>query len=750
MLVCAIEKSITSYIFLAGEPPLQTQNTTVSIILFNPKSGHFQWRFSISCVDSLFHISPRRSEFIIASDANIVKTSRSYIFNDNACGSTIIISIRRIYGLQYVPILHLNLFHRYVSRQLPCQHETCKRRTIEHGSRSSPADKLSYAKLLAPRRVVDDRHVAVIARIQFRVILHAGDLARLLRHALCDREDTEWLCLLRCLPKGIEIIDGDLCRLCERYNRAVNALHLVGVEHIGLAVTYHETVLLARRHRDRTVKRHHSTFDADHTPTAAPLRHIMLQEDHIADRAGDCVDKGIKCARPQLVFIGAEGVLAVRVRLLEVGAAHQLDLRRRGKRLARIVVVAEHGKHIALVILRSVHKRYLYDIRAPLCALKLLLEAVLLDVADGKELRRLRRIIVDAGEARPLHDDLAAPDRLGVAQRLPHLHRAVIDVVERVPLRRALLRPCIEHIVGEAFCGLAAHDIAAADLAALVQDVIARPCGIICTLFLIRFAVWVPDVDLRSLLHPCHRRIVAAQLLRCKRADADERFTGVDEIVIDNLRELRPIDTIDIAHRGVVLCRAAHTHRVLSWRQILKTVDTIDCLVRRLADAPAVVVINRRPCEGFHPRSAAPHQKSIRPCHIAERQPHPFRITPDDAALRLERYTRPAHAAAGIAVVESIRQRNGQLEPCALIPLNLVRRPSVRELIVELLIRIAVCKIRDDCLIVRAETDIDLHVLVVAGGVLVDADISDLLQLPLARAVKEMEILPRTVADDMT
>ena len=78
-----------------------------------------------------------------------------------------------------------------------------------------------------------------------------------------------------------------------------------------------------------------------------------------------------------------------------------------------------------------------------------------------------------------------------------------------------------------------------------------------------------------------------------------------------------------------------------------------------------------------------------------------------------------------------------------------MRRPGFRELIVELLIGIAVRKIRDDCLIVRAETDIDLHVLVVAGGVLVDSDIPNVLQFALTRAVEQMQILPRPVADDV-
>ena len=282
-----------------------------------------------------------------------------------------------------------------------------------------------------------------------------------------------------------------------------------------------------------------------------------------------------------------------------------------------------------------------------------------------------------------------------------------------------------------------------------MQDVIARPCGIIRALLLVCLCVRIPDIDLRAFLYPCHRRIVATQLLGRKCADTDERLAGVNEIIVNDLRQLAPIDAIDMAHRGAALCRAAHTHLIPSWRQIFKTVDAIDCLVRCIDNIPVIFAAYRRTRQGFCPGTIFSRQESIRSCRITKGQPHPLRITPDDAALRLERYTRPAHAAAVVAVVESIRQRNSQLKPCALIPLNLVRRPSVRELIVELLIGIAVRKIRDDCLIVRAETDIDLHVLVVASGVLVDADIPNVLQFALTRAVEQMQILPRPIADDM-
>ena len=366
------------------------------------------------------------------------------------------------------------------------------------------------------------------------------------------------------------------------------------MECVGLAVAYHKTILLAPCHRNSAIECNGSTIDADHAAAAPPLCHVVLQKDHIADRAGDRVHKGIKHACPQLVLVGTQGVPAVCICLFEVGAAHKLDLRRGGEGFARVIVVGEHREHIPLIVFILVHKGNFHNVRAPLCALELLFEAVLLDIADRKELRRLRGVVINAGESCPLHDDLAAPDRLRITQRLPHLHRRIIYVVKCIPLAVALLRPRFEHVVGQSVGRLAADDVTPADAPALMQDVITSPRGIICAFFLIRLGIRIPDVEFGSLLHPCHGGIVAAQLLRCECTDADERLARMHEVVIDDLRQLRPIDAIDISDGIAVFVDAAHTHLITPRRKALKTVDAIDRPIGCLVDAPRISTADRR------------------------------------------------------------------------------------------------------------------------------------------------------------
>ena len=127
-----------------------------------------------------------------------------------------------------------------------------------------------------------------------------------------------------------------------------------------------------------------------------------------------------------------------------------------------------------------------------------------------------------------------------------------------------------------------------------MQDVITSPRGIIRTLFFVCLGVRIPDIEFGSLLHPCHGRIVATQLLRCECTDADERFARMHKIIVDDLRQLRPIDAIDISDGIAVFVDAAHTHLITPRRKALKTVDAIDRPIGCLVDAPRISTADRR------------------------------------------------------------------------------------------------------------------------------------------------------------
>ena len=201
----------------------------------------------------------------------------------------------------------------------------------------------------------------------------------------------------------------------------------------------------------------------------------------------------------------------------------------------------------------------------------------------------------------------------------------------------------------------------------------------------------------------------------------------MDEVVVDDLRELAPIDAVDVADSAAVLPGAAHAHFVAPRRQILEAVDAVDCLIRRLTDiSPVLVRFDCCAADGFDPVAVPARQKCLRTCRIRKRQLHPFRHAADDTVGGLKHDACTAHAAAVVAVIEAVRQCHGQFNPPAIVSLHLMRRPRLRKLVVERLIGIAVRKVRDDRLIVRAEADVDLHILVILDGILVDANIADL------------------------
>ena len=209
-----------------------------------------------------------------------------------------------------------------------------------------------------------------------------------------------------------------------------------------------------------------------------------------------------------------------------------------------------------------------------------------------------------------------------------------------------------------------------------MQDVIARPRGIIRVFLFVGFSVRIPYVQFGALLHPCHGRIVAAQLLRCECTDADERLARMHEVVIDDLRQLRQIDAIDISDGIAVFVDAAHTHLITPRRKPLKTVDAIDRPIGCLADAPGVISAERCSIQGSHPCAIFAGQKCIRARRVAERQCHPCFCTANNTAFRCKCYTRRIHAALIIAVIEAVGERDSELNARAEIALYFMRCPS--------------------------------------------------------------------------
>ena len=235
-----VKEPITRNIRLRVRLPRKVKDAAVSCVLRNRKAldsrgGHFFWRR----VNGPFRLLSRNARIIDTGDRDGVAFCGCDACDYAPCRTAVIGSRERIFRLACPSIHNAYLFSRTSARQTPRDINIIERRAVRKRFRRDDEREAVHLERVALGRVVDDGDIGIIARVEFGVILHTGDLARLLGHALRDGEDPEGLCLLCRFSERIEIIRGNLRCLRERECIPRHAFHFVGIESVGFTVADH-------------------------------------------------------------------------------------------------------------------------------------------------------------------------------------------------------------------------------------------------------------------------------------------------------------------------------------------------------------------------------------------------------------------------------------------------------------------------------------------------------------------------------